>query len=230
MPEINQNQVCPQGSFPYIIRKGDTFYNIAHFYGTTVEQIMRFNPGANPNNLQIGQQICVPGEFNIYPACPTTNYYVVMQGDTLSSIAEYFGITEQQLLAANHGISPDIYLNQVLCIPASSMNFNIWVNSDLNRLIGVRNGITIFHSSIYKSRPYVNWPSGIYRIINKQFSAGVEFGARWMGLSVPGIGIRAINTPLYLPGLSTPNDIILTNLDMTALFNLTPVGTNVTIC
>ena len=41
----------------YMIKKGDTLWAIAKRFGTTVEQIMRANPGINPNELGIGQKI-----------------------------------------------------------------------------------------------------------------------------------------------------------------------------
>jgi LysM repeat protein len=53
---------CGPGGFPYIIQPGDTFWNLAGQYGTTVEAIMAVNPGVDPNNLLIGQIICVPGD------------------------------------------------------------------------------------------------------------------------------------------------------------------------
>lgn len=51
---------CPAGTFPYTIKSGDTFYILAQRYGTTTDAIRRANPGVNPNNLQIGQIICIP--------------------------------------------------------------------------------------------------------------------------------------------------------------------------
>ncbi|MDR7871210.1 MAG: LysM peptidoglycan-binding domain-containing protein [Tissierellaceae bacterium] len=51
---------CPMGSQPYTIRAGDTIYNLANRFNTTVDAILRINPGINPNNLQIGQVICIP--------------------------------------------------------------------------------------------------------------------------------------------------------------------------
>ena len=51
---------CPPGTMPYTIRSGDNFYDLARRYNTTVEAIMRANPGVNPNTLQIGQIICIP--------------------------------------------------------------------------------------------------------------------------------------------------------------------------
>lgn len=51
---------CPAGTTPYTIRAGDTFFALARRFNTTVEAIQAANPGVNPNNLQIGQVICIP--------------------------------------------------------------------------------------------------------------------------------------------------------------------------
>ncbi len=48
------------GSKVYVIRKGDTFSTIAKRFGTTVSQLMRLNPNAEPRRLQIGQKIKLP--------------------------------------------------------------------------------------------------------------------------------------------------------------------------
>lgn len=53
--------------FMYTIKQGDTLYNIAKTYGTTVEAIVKANPNINPNNLQIGQVICIPVEPALVP-------------------------------------------------------------------------------------------------------------------------------------------------------------------
>ncbi|AEN88915.1 MULTISPECIES: LysM peptidoglycan-binding domain-containing protein [Priestia] len=39
---------------------GDTFYSIAKKYSMTVQQLQDANPGVDPANLQIGQQIIIP--------------------------------------------------------------------------------------------------------------------------------------------------------------------------
>lgn len=55
------HQTCPTGTFSYTVRAGDTFYILAQRYNTTVAAIQRANPNVNPNNLHIGQVICIPG-------------------------------------------------------------------------------------------------------------------------------------------------------------------------
>lgn len=49
----------------YTIRPGDTLYNIAARYYTTVNSIQTANPGINPNALAVGQQIVVPYGIDI---------------------------------------------------------------------------------------------------------------------------------------------------------------------
>ena len=51
---------CPVGSVPYIIRSGDSIYTLAERIGTSVEEILRFNPGLNSSALPVGQRICIP--------------------------------------------------------------------------------------------------------------------------------------------------------------------------
>ncbi|KAB3536097.1 LysM peptidoglycan-binding domain-containing protein [Alkaliphilus pronyensis] len=51
---------CPTGTTAYTIVAGDTFFNLARRFNTTVDAIRRANPNVNPDNLQIGQVICIP--------------------------------------------------------------------------------------------------------------------------------------------------------------------------
>ena len=45
--------------FFYTIRPGDTYFLLAQRFGTTVEALIAANPGVDPNNLQVGQVICI---------------------------------------------------------------------------------------------------------------------------------------------------------------------------
>ena len=45
----------------YTIREGDTFETIAFEQGTTVEELQALNPDVDPNSLQVGQKIVLPG-------------------------------------------------------------------------------------------------------------------------------------------------------------------------
>lgn len=49
---------CP--GFLYKIKRGDTFYQLARRFGTSVDMLLKYNPEIDPQNLQIGQEICIP--------------------------------------------------------------------------------------------------------------------------------------------------------------------------
>ena len=111
-------QRCPQGSFAYTIRPGDTLYLLAQRYNTTVEAIQRLNPGINPNNLQIGQVICIPGAPPT--GCPSGFFYTIRAGDTLYLLSQRFGVSVDAIIRANPGINPNnLQIGQRICIPGA---------------------------------------------------------------------------------------------------------------
>ncbi|NPV90494.1 MAG: polysaccharide deacetylase family protein [Firmicutes bacterium] len=59
----------PAGGTRYAIQPGDTLYGIGRRFGTTVGAIIQSNPGIDPMNLQVGQQITVPVRM------PATAYF-----------------------------------------------------------------------------------------------------------------------------------------------------------
>lgn len=50
---------CASGIY-WTVEPGDTIYKIAKANGVSVAALRRANPGLNPNNLQIGERICIP--------------------------------------------------------------------------------------------------------------------------------------------------------------------------
>ncbi|MFP4660612.1 MAG: SPOCS domain-containing protein [Halanaerobiales bacterium] len=54
---------CPPSYVVYVVQAGDTLYKISRRYRTTVDALIQANPDINPNNLQVGQKICVPSEI-----------------------------------------------------------------------------------------------------------------------------------------------------------------------
>jgi len=106
---------CPGGQL-YTIRAGDTFFSIAQRFNVTVNQLIAANPGVDPDRLQIGQQICIPGAAP--PGCPGGFLYTIRAGDTFFSLAQRFNVTVNELIAANPGVDPDrLQIGQQICIP-----------------------------------------------------------------------------------------------------------------
>ena len=106
---------CPRGTKPYIVREGDTLWQLAYKYETTVDMIMMVNPQiANPNIIFPGQVICLPH----HSTCNGV-MYTVLPGDTLYAIAVDYDVTVDDIIAANPQISnPNlIFPGQEICIP-----------------------------------------------------------------------------------------------------------------
>ena len=104
---------CPTLRY-WRIRPGDTFFRITRFLNITVDEIIELNPGINPQNLEVGQLICIPREN----PCPSGVFWTVSQGDTLFNIAQQTGTTVARLLELNPGIDPNnLQVGQSLCLP-----------------------------------------------------------------------------------------------------------------
>ena len=51
---------CPPNAMSYTIRPGDTFYRLAQSFRVSLDELLRLNPGVNPDALLVGQTICLP--------------------------------------------------------------------------------------------------------------------------------------------------------------------------
>lgn len=51
----------------YMVKPGDTYYQLARTFGTTVRSIITANPNQNPNTLTVGQYINIPYGFPVVP-------------------------------------------------------------------------------------------------------------------------------------------------------------------
>ncbi|QGG47140.1 muramidase family protein [Heliorestis convoluta] len=111
---------CPPGTVPYRIRSGDTYYKLAKQFNTTIAALVSANPTYDPNNLPVGQPLCIPRQ-PVFPPCPEQNYYTIRPGDRLYRLADFFGISLDDLLEANPAIDPqNLRPGQVICIPLAT--------------------------------------------------------------------------------------------------------------
>jgi len=78
-------------------------------------------------------------------------------------------------------------------------------------------------------RPLTPTPTGRFTIINKAVNPGGAYGARWMGLSKPHIGIHGTNNPSSIGKAASKGCIRMHNKDAEELFGLVTVGTPVHI-
>ncbi|WP_411846765.1 LysM peptidoglycan-binding domain-containing protein [Roseibacillus persicicus] len=107
----------------YRVQSGDTLSEIAEAHGISLGALLTANPGTDPLRLPIGKQLTIPS------ASQAANYmaelntrartYTVQSGDTLSEIAERYGVGLSQLLGSNPGIDPSrLRIGKKLNIPS----------------------------------------------------------------------------------------------------------------
>lgn len=111
----------PSGTLVITIQPGDTLWDLAVQYGTTVENLAAWNNISNPNLIYAGEQLRIlQGDS---AGNGTSGVYTVQSGDTLWGIAQRFGTTVSALAAANEIANPDlIYPGEVLQIGGANSN------------------------------------------------------------------------------------------------------------
>lgn len=90
----------------WLVEPGETLSEVAAYYnGPSVAQIATTNGISNPDQIQVGQMLTIPGEL----------VWIVDPGDTLSSIAQYYQVSVDYLVQINGLSDPDsIAVGQVL--------------------------------------------------------------------------------------------------------------------
>jgi murein DD-endopeptidase MepM/ murein hydrolase activator NlpD len=101
----------------HVVQAGETLSAIAQHYGITVEAIIATNELADPDRIQVGQRLIIPGAA---PSAASTTVYVVQLGDTLALVSRRYGVPVQDLAQLNHLANPNlIYVGQRLLIPSA---------------------------------------------------------------------------------------------------------------
>lgn len=101
----------------YIVKAGDTLYSIARKFNTTVNELVNLN-NLNSTILSIGQEVKLPSKEE------QTDYdtYIVMNGDSLYSIANKYNISVSDLIDFNALPSTILTVGEVIRIPKNSVN------------------------------------------------------------------------------------------------------------
>lgn len=104
------------GETGYIVRGGDTLSGIAQSRGVSLATLIRANPQiSNPDLIRPGQHVTIP------PGDGGGGGYTVRAGDTLSGIANRYGVSYQAIARANGIANPNlIHPGQTLIIPGGT--------------------------------------------------------------------------------------------------------------
>jgi membrane-bound lytic murein transglycosylase D len=91
----------------YKVRRGDTLSRIATRYGTSERKLMSLNNLRSRHRIRAGQVLILPDGSGGRPVQvaredpPEDGIYRVRRGDSISSIARRFGVSESELVARN---------------------------------------------------------------------------------------------------------------------------------
>ena len=116
------SQLPPQDRMQWarhIVIPGNTISGIAQEYGVSVHAIMTTNH-LHGSFLRVGQRLLIPvaGRRLVVPA--QGGVYTVAPGDTLSGIAQQYGVPITTLMAVNNLRGPYLQVGEVLRIPVAS--------------------------------------------------------------------------------------------------------------
>ncbi len=102
----NQRLIIKPGSSPadstiYVVKRGDTLMGIARKFGTSIAAIQRINQIHGPV-IYVGQRLKIPQATNSDKPSGTTIVHTVRRGETLSQIAQAYGVTVEQIRKLNN--------------------------------------------------------------------------------------------------------------------------------
>ena len=137
------SQTC---AYEYTVRRGDSFYLIAHRLGVPLKDLLEANSDINPARLMVGDVLCIPGAAAETPDtsitapttpdasdnapatpggetpdisfCPEIDRYTVLQGETAADVQLKKDVNRHTLETANPDVNLDaLQAGQVLCVP-----------------------------------------------------------------------------------------------------------------
>lgn len=100
----------------YVVQSGDSLAKIARKFNVTIQDLLKLNELKDPNALQIGQQLKVPGAPPAVAPGGGIVSYVVVSGDNLSRLARRFNTTVERIKQLNNLKTDVIVIGQTLLI------------------------------------------------------------------------------------------------------------------
>lgn len=134
----------------YTVKRGDSFYLIAHKLGVPLRDLLAANSDIHPARLMVGDVLCIPREEDDSPecggldngntggsgtadgnsgispdptlSCPVTDQYTVEPGQTVADLQLRNLVSRHTLETANPDVNLDnLTAGQTLCIPPENV-------------------------------------------------------------------------------------------------------------
>lgn len=134
--KIPKGKSSQAGETFHTIQTGETLYKLTTLYHLSAKAICDANPGLSAENFRIGQVIRIPQKEAKVPVTPQTpvekpivqgpvqsrckEMHKVKRKETVFSVSREYGISEQDLIAANPELKEGMKKGKLLCIPYPS--------------------------------------------------------------------------------------------------------------
>lgn len=135
--KIPKGKESQKGETFHTIQSGETLYKLTTMYNVSAKDICEANPGLSAENFRIGQVIRIPLEVEQTTATAPERatekpsmqgpvqsrckeMHKVKRKETVFSVSREYGISEQELMAANPELKEGMKKGQFLCIPYPS--------------------------------------------------------------------------------------------------------------
>ena len=131
--KIPKGKESQKGETFHTIQAGETLYKLTTMYNVSAKDICEANPGLSAENFRIGQVILIPQQEEkevavqtppveqsniqgpVVPRCK--DMHKVKRKETIFSVSREYGISKQELIAANPELKKGMKKGQFLCIP-----------------------------------------------------------------------------------------------------------------
>lgn len=244
----------------HVVRPGENLYRIALRYGVTVHALVELNGIYNPGHIVSGQKLLIPGSAAtpalVYQPQHASAAHIVQRGETLSAIAQRYGIPLWVLVQANNIANPALIVpGQALTVPrpgslapmsapAAGGGKRILIDLSEQHLYAYQGGALIYSFVASTGKPGAGTRTGAFRVLDKYPNAYASTWnlqmPHWLGIYWAGgleNGIHALpilsnGQRLWAGYLGTPVSfgcIILGVEEARLLYTWAEVGTPVVI-
>lgn len=104
----------------HVVEKGETLYGISKTYNLSVEEIIEANPFLKSRGLQEEDLLNLPeSTVSVEPVDSSKTLHEVIAGETLYGISKKYGVSVEDLIAANPEVETGLQIGLILEIPSS---------------------------------------------------------------------------------------------------------------
>jgi N-acetylmuramoyl-L-alanine amidase len=173
----------------HLVGRGESLSAIARLYGVALETLALANSITNPDYIQSGQRLRIPVSGTVETGPVMSHTHQVALGESLGWIAEHYGVSISQLIAANAISNPDfIHAGQALSIPGVFSGVPVVTTNNVPRLSRDEAGWILYQAEVE-----FGLPPGLFRALAWQESGWQSWvvssaGALGLAQVMPGTG------------------------------------------